>query len=116
MRELDLEVQAMLARRRRLLRWWPAAGLLSLLMLAAAFGWLALNAPELVNPFMVARQLQEGTLDAASLQMMAAMLPIVMLFLLSVVAALLVFVHVTLSRERRYQQIIDRLQAREARS
>lgn len=111
MGELEFEVQAMLARRRRLLRWWPAAGLFALLMLAAVFAWLALNAPELVNPFMVARQLQEGTLDVSSMQLMAAMLPVVMLVLLSVVAALLVFVHVTLSREKRYQQIIERLRA-----
>jgi hypothetical protein len=79
-----------------------------LVALGAMTVWLYLDVPLLVNPFLVADRLTAGTLERGTLEVMAAILPIVFLGCLVLVAGVLLFVFQAMRNERRLLALVDR--------
>jgi len=101
----DIE-QDFIDRRRRLIRWWPPALLLLVVMLAGTYLFLFIRHPGLANPSFITGAVQAGTLSAEDMLLAAVMLPVVVCLLFLVVAVMLLFLHMTVRNERRYQAII----------
>lgn len=101
--------RAFLQRRRRLIRWWPLALLCMLLLLAGTGLFLYLKHPALANASYVIASVADGTLSADIMQLSALFLPVVITMLFFVLAVMLLFLHLTIRNERRYQSIIRRL-------
>ncbi len=100
---------AFIARRRKFTRAGPVV-LGFCLAVVIAFGfWLYLRQPQLINYVEVARQIDSGSLDQLSVELMAVMLPIAMLMCLVLLAGVVLLAWAGLSNERRYLQIIDEL-------
>jgi membrane-anchored protein YejM (alkaline phosphatase superfamily) len=99
-------------RRRRLARSWNLVGTALLLILVGLGATLYFRMPFLANPLRVMDLLKEGTLERSTMELMAAMLPIVVLLCLSVTAIIVVFGFAIFSNERRYIAIIDELEQR----
>ena len=95
-------------RRRRLIRWWPLALLLMVVLLAGTCLFLFIRHPLLANPYFVFDAVQAGTLPLATLQLAAVFLPVVFCLLYSVIAVMLLLLHVTIRNERHYQAIIGK--------
>ena len=80
------------------------------LVLVLGFGlWLYLRQPQLINFVEVARQIESGTLDQLTIELMAVMLPIAMLMCLVVLTAVVLLAWAGISNERRYQRIVQEL-------
>jgi hypothetical protein len=84
--------------------------LAALLLVLLVFGsWLLTARPLLANPFEVMRLLEQDAIEQATLILMAAMLPIMMLACLGLLAAILAFAHFGFLNERRYLRLLGRL-------
>ena len=80
------------------------------LALVTGFGiWLYFRQPQLINFVEVARQIESGSLDQLTIELMAVMLPIAMLMCLVLLAGVVGLSWFWLSSERRYLRIIDEL-------
>lgn len=101
-----------LQRRRRLARSWNLVGAMLLLVLAALTATLFFRVPFLANPLYVIDLLKDGNLERSTMELMAFMLPIVVLLCLAVTAVTVVFGFAFFSNERRYLAIIDALEQR----
>jgi len=101
--------QDFLRQRRLMRRNWPVIAPLLVGALLIFMGVLLLTAPLLLNPFAVLTQLREGTLNLATLQTMAMMLPLVLLLFCLALLALIGLAHAGFRRERRYLELTDRL-------
>ena len=100
-----------LASRRRLVRRWPLVGgacALGLIALIAALWW---RTPLLLDPWMLAGRLRDGSVDQATLMLLAALLPVVMLVLFGVMFVLLLLLGVGMASERRLLDTVARLAA-----
>jgi uncharacterized membrane protein YjgN (DUF898 family) len=96
-------------KRRKFVRLGPVVFGLCLALVAGLAVWLYFLQPKLINFVEVARQIENGTLDQLSVELMAVMLPIAMLMCLVLLTAVIAFSWVSLSNERRYIRIIDEL-------
>lgn len=106
---LDPAQQDFLRQRHLMRRNWPVIAPLLVGALMVFMGVLLLTAPLLLNPFAVLAQLREGTLNLATLQTMAMMLPFVLLLFCLTLLALIGLAHAGFRRERRYLEVTDRL-------
>jgi hypothetical protein len=106
---LDEQQQRFLARRRRLTRFWPLGGTALLAMVLALLIGLYLRVPLLVDPFAVAEQLHAGSIEEATLLLMAALLPLLSLACFLLLVALILFMFAAFANERRYLRAIDSL-------
>ncbi len=95
--------------RRRLTRTWTPVGILLVILLLGGAALAARTAPLLFNPLAVTARLREGRMDPRTLELMAAMLPIVMLMCLAIALAVIVLAFVAFRGERRYLRIIAAL-------
>ena len=95
-------------KREKLTRLWPTFGFGTLIVLAAFAFWLWVEVPHLINPWGVGVSLEKGTLPESTMILMAAMLPIVMLFLIAVAGAIVILAFVAFSNERRLIQLLRR--------
>ena len=100
-----------LDKRRTLIRAWRYAGPALVACLLALLVFLLVRTPLLINPFVVAEQLESGTLDESSLTVMAAILPVLFWAVLFMLAIIVVFLYVVMAREKRYLEMIDVLSA-----
>jgi len=98
-----------LERRRRLTRTWTPVGVLLVLLLLGGAALAARTAPLLFNPLAVTARLRDGRMDPRTLELMAAMLPVVMLMCLAIALAVLAFAFVAFRNERRYLRIMAAL-------
>ncbi len=98
-----------LERRRRLTRAWTPVGVLLVLLLLGAAALAARTAPLLFNPLAVTARLRDGRMDPRTLELMAAMLPVVMLMCLAITLAALVLAFAAFRNERRYLKILAAL-------
>ena len=96
-----------LARRRRLLRAWPWVGGSLLLVLLGVGAWLYLTRPRLADPGFVWRALEAGTLDPATLSLLAALVPVLLLGLLGLAALLILMGFAVAANERRMLRLLD---------
>lgn len=104
----EIEMQ-FVARRVKLVRRWPAVGILLVMLLSGFGAWLYFTRPLLINPFYVFSRLQEGSIPASSMKLMAAMLPVAILLCLVLVLTIVLFAFVAFANERKYQAIIRHL-------
>jgi hypothetical protein len=103
---LNAEDMAFLRRRERRMRAWPLAGSLLFLLLAALVAWLFLSRPLLVDPHELVRQLRSGTIDTATIYLLAGLFPLAFLVLMSFGFAFLALSFSAMSNERRLIQIL----------
>jgi uncharacterized BrkB/YihY/UPF0761 family membrane protein len=108
---LEAPESRFVSRRRKLVRTWPWAGGFMLALLGALTGWLWTSVPSLVNPWVVISRIESGELPESTAHLMAVLLPIVMLVLLTFVAAAILLAFAAFRNERRHIRIIDRLVA-----
>jgi hypothetical protein len=71
--------------------------------------WLVLRHPLLVNPLTVARGLADGSLAESTALLMAGLLPLMTSACLLLVFAVLLFVHSSMTNERRLLSITEQL-------
>lgn len=98
-----------LATRQQLARAWPWVGAAMLGTIIVCAAWLYLRVPLLVNPFAVAAQLRDGSLSAATVTLMAGLLPLAVLACLILALALLAFGYAAFANEKRYLAIVQRV-------
>lgn len=101
-----------LDKRRRFVRTWNLVGTALLAALAALTAWLFTASPSLVNPPQVAAEIARGALPQSTLELMAGLLPVVVLMLLGVTALVVMVGFAVVATERRYLRIIEDLQTR----
>ena len=95
-------------RRRSVRSGWLLAVLASLGYIVL-LAWLALRAPMFTNPVAVLERLEAGSLESSTQILMAGLLPVVVLLLPIVVAALLLAMFAAFGLERKYHAITDTL-------
>ena len=95
--------------RERFARYWPLAGSLILLLLTGLVLWLWLTAPHLINPWAVADGLAAGALPKETTQMMAALLPVVVLMLCFFAFVVTLLLFAAFANERRLVRLVRRL-------
>ena len=98
-------------RRSSLVKYWPVAGSLLLLMLFGLGGWLWIDIPWLINPWEVVDALEAGKLPDSTLTLMAMVLPVIMLACLVFSVLFVLLAWRGFANERRLLEIIERLQA-----
>lgn len=106
--EKDVEF---IKKRRHLVRWWNLVGSLTFAGLVSFVAWMFWKHPRLVNPLHVVAELQAGGIPQATLEIMAAILPMVVLFIFLVLALIIGFTFAMIGNERRYLRIIDQLES-----
>lgn len=106
---IDAQERRFLAQRARLLRWWPAVGGALLAAELALIIWLFAKAPLLINPVIAVHAIEQGGLAPSMAYLMAGILPMAVWAALLLMFALLMFGFVWSRRERRYQEMIARL-------
>lgn len=109
MQQLSVAEQNFIDRRRRLMLRWPPVLLVMLVALGAGWLYLYFRHPALANTAYVIEAVRAGTLTNDVMQMSALFLPLVITVLFFVMVALLLFLHLTIRNERRYQAIIRSL-------
>jgi hypothetical protein len=97
-----------IAKRSRLVRRWPWAGALLLVLLAALGLWLWFEVPFMVNPWAVSAGLEAGSLPESTRVLMAAILPVVVLLLLAFAVAVVLLTFVAFANERRLLRLLER--------
>lgn len=103
--------KAFVAKRERRARYWPFAGVGSLLLLAAYGAWLWVKTPNLINPWQVLEALEAGTLPESTMGVMVVMLPIVMATFLVFAFAMVLLLFVAFYNERRLIRLIVELES-----
>jgi len=104
---LSEEDQRFLTKRIRLLQTWRYVGAILLFMSVGLGMWLFLSKPLLSNPFVVMTQLENDAVPQATMVLMAAMLPVVVLMCIVLTIMILVFVFSAFSNEKKYLAIIN---------
>ena len=98
-------------KRRRLVRSWNLVGSVTFAGLVAFVAWMFWSQPRLINPLHVVNELEAGGISQATLEIMAVLLPMVVLAVFLVLAMMLGFTFAMIGNERRYLRMIDRLAA-----
>jgi len=103
---------AFVEKRRTLVRWWNPVGSATFAGLVIFVAWMFWSQPRLINPLHVVGELESGGIPQATLEIMAALLPMVVFTIFFVLAVMIGFAFVMIGNERRYLKIVDRLQAK----
>lgn len=101
-----------LERRRKLASSWKIVAWMMLAGIAALAAWLFVSVPWLANPLFVARRISAGDMERPTLELMATVLPVTILILLGLIAAMIGLGFAIFANEKRYQRIIRELEAR----
>lgn len=109
MTELSPAEAAFVAQRERFARYWPLAGLVILLLVTGLVLWLWFAVPHMINPWAVADGLAAGTLPTPTLELMAAMLPVVVLMLCFFAFMVTLLLFASFANERRLVRLIREL-------
>ena len=107
--KLDKKQLEEIESRERLIRMWPFAGWVMIVLLLGTGLWLFFFNPLLANPVHVMSSLENGTLQASTLVVMAAILPFTTLTALGICLGLVVFAFVSIRREKKYIELINKL-------
>ena len=93
-------------RRERLLRWWPWAAGGLLLAIAALWGYLFVSGSLLVNPWLLLKRLEEGSVPTGTLAALAVLGSIGFLTLGALMLAMVCVLWGALRIERRLLRMI----------
>jgi hypothetical protein len=108
-RFLTGEERAFVDTRWRLVRSWPVVCSACLVLLLGFSAWLWLTRPLMINPWAAMAGLESGAIPDATLALMAAMVPVLMLMYLFVLVAGIILSLSVVANERRHIEIIRRL-------
>ncbi|MGB5277839.1 MAG: hypothetical protein WBP02_11775 [Gammaproteobacteria bacterium] len=96
-----------LTRRRSLLQAWRYLGLLMFIAITCLVLFLLASAPLLINPFEVIARLESASIEPASLEMMAVLVPILCILICSILMLVVAMVYAAFSNEKKYLDILD---------
>lgn len=94
-------------KRKKLHRYWPIMGTTMILMMLGLVIYLFIRTPKLINPFLVIELIKANTLDPRTMILLAAMCPVLTIFLLVTVAVVIIYVWAFMVLEGRYHKILD---------
>lgn len=103
-RDLDF-----VAKRRALSRRWRVVGWVLIALIVASLGFLFLTTPLLVSPWETMAHVRTDSIPKPNLQLMAMMLPVVVLGCFLLLVVLVVFQFQAMANERRLIGVIDSL-------
>lgn len=101
--------QQFLRERRSFIAAWHSIGPLLIGALLVFLITMLVSAPMFLNPFAVVARLRADTLDIATLQTMAMMLPIVFVLLCMALLLLIFNTYRSCRREQQYLTLLDQL-------
>jgi len=101
-----------LDKRTKMVRKWPLAGGILIVVELGLAGWLLWKHPLLINPQAVSAKLRAGAIPDSTLSLMAAFLPFIMIACLGLLAVLILFSFLALVNEKKHLMIIQSLQDR----
>lgn len=104
--EKDLQF---IEKRYKLVGWWNLIGSLTFAGLVSFVAWMFWSQPRLINPLHVVGELEAGRISQSTLEIMAAILPMVVLAIFLVLAMMIAFTFAMIGNERRYLRIIGQL-------
>ena len=108
--KLDTSDESYIDRRTKLVNCWRWVGAFLFALIAGLFLWLGMRAPLMINPWETAGRIEEESLGAPMVMLMAAMLPVTMVGLFLCLVSIIVFAYVAFANERRLIDIIRRYQ------
>ncbi len=111
--ELDRTQQEFLEKRRKLVRSWPSMGLILLIGMVVTLLWLWIQQPLLINPYEVVDRLESGSIDSATIALMAVMLPLLFLICFVLLMIVVLFAYAAFANEKKHLKIIDILMSRQ---
>lgn len=94
-------------KRSRLAKTWPLVGAVLILSTGGLGAWLFFTKPLLANPWTVWSKLEAQAIPDSTLELMAAMLPVVVLMCVALFIALILCAFVAFSNERKYLSILE---------
>lgn len=98
-----------LEKRKRLLKSWRYVGPVLLLGILGLVIWLYVNSPLLINPYEVISRIQSGTIEHSTFQMMAVLLPIIMILVIFLLFVVVAIMYTSFSNEKKYIGIVSEL-------
>jgi len=99
-------------RRETLVWWWPRIGAGLFTVLAALFVFLLRKSPLLVRPDQVWTGLGNGLLEPVTVQLLAAMLPVVVLGWIGTIVLIIMYTFVGVANERKLLGFIRRVRGK----
>jgi hypothetical protein len=103
--------KAFVQRREKRAKYWPFFGAVLLTIVVAYGAWLWLKLPHLINPWRVMESLEAGTISESTMEIMAAMLPIVMAAFLVFMFVVVLLWFISFNNERRLIRLVRELEA-----
>ena len=107
--DLTPKEEAFVKKREKFARSWPLVGAAMLGVIFVFAAWLWFSTPLLINPWVVLSGLDAGSIEDATITLMAGMLPLVMITCLFLLVVALVLSFAAFANERRHIAIIRRL-------
>ncbi len=104
-----LDDNKFLSRRQKVVSRINIAVISSLVLLAALVVYLFIKAPYMINTAEVVRRLQNDSLPLSTLKTAMVLMPMNMILLITIMVFLILFLYVSLVREKRYLRIIEDL-------
>jgi hypothetical protein len=96
-----------LDRRRKLLNLWRFAGPFLLFVIFALVLYLKIYTPLLIDPYEVLSRLEAGAIEQSSLELIAILLPVMVIMICVLLIAFVFFIYAAFSNERKYLAIIN---------
>jgi hypothetical protein len=98
-----------LAKRKKMVRAWPFAGMLLIVVIIVFLIGIYFRAPLLINPYALLARLGAKNIAQSTLVLLAGMLPIAFLTVFFLLLVIVLYMFAFISREKKYIQIIEAL-------
>ena len=89
---------------------WRYVGPILLLAIIVLAAWIFVNSPLLINPYEVISRIKSGTIEQSTFEMMAVILPLIMIFLFLLLVVVIGIMYAAFSKEKRYMKIISEVE------
>ena len=99
--------QIFLEKRKKLNRLWPIVGTVLIAALVLLYILLFIRIPKLVNPYLIMELIKTDQLPESSLQLLALICPMVIIFLFLTIGVVVLFGFGWYRTEKRYLRIIE---------
>ena len=98
-----------LEKRKKLTSAWRFVGPALLLAILGLAMWIYLRSPLLINPYEAISRMETGHIEKSTLEMMATVLPIVMIIVFLLLLSIVGIMYAAFSKEKKYMEIIGKL-------
>ncbi|MGD9873882.1 MAG: hypothetical protein AB7T27_06385 [Kiritimatiellia bacterium] len=106
---LTEEELKLISKREQLVKIWPVAAILSVVLLTGLAAWMLMAQPLLINPLAVMDGLKSGTISETTLALMAGLLPFSVSMCLLICVVMLLVASAAMAREKKYITALRRL-------